>query len=178
MEAPVEAAQGLAPAGGSRAEVVEVPDDDSPPPGWDQWASFPTRSPEPQEGALVRQREGHMVAGGRGHGAEASSSRAGHSSQVEGAVGDPPVFADAQEEQKLWGELRSHGATLDRSLNEALRVHGGPAWRVFQVGRCCSFPSFPRFCALLLCRGAYGFRVVGDRSLSATPARSMMPSIG
>jgi hypothetical protein len=157
---------------------VEVPDDDSPPPGWDQWASFPTRSPEPQEGALVRQREGHMVAGGRGHGAEASSSRAGHSSQVEGAVGDPPVFADAQEEQKLWGELRSHGATLDRSLNEALRVHGGPAWRVFQVGRCCSFPSFPRFCALLLCRGAYGFRVVGDRSLSAAPARSMMPSIG
>jgi hypothetical protein len=21
-------------------------------------------------------------------------------------------------------------------LNEALRIHGGPAWRVFQVGRC------------------------------------------
>jgi hypothetical protein len=50
MEASVEAAQGLVPAGGSRAEVVEVPDDDSPPPGWDQWASFPTLSPEPQGG--------------------------------------------------------------------------------------------------------------------------------
>jgi hypothetical protein len=101
MEAPVEVAQGLAPAGGSRAEVVEVPDDDSPPPGWDQWASFPTLSPEPQKGALVRRREGHMVAWGRGHGGEASSSRAGHSAQVEGATGDPPAFADAQGEQEL-----------------------------------------------------------------------------
>jgi hypothetical protein len=50
VEAPVETAQGPVPAVGSWAEVVEVLDDDSPPPGWDQWASFPTRSPEPQEG--------------------------------------------------------------------------------------------------------------------------------
>jgi hypothetical protein len=50
---------------------------------------------------------------------------------VEGIAGDPPAFADAQGEQELWGELRSHGATLDRALNEALRVNGGPAWRVF-----------------------------------------------
>jgi hypothetical protein len=126
----------------------------------------------------VRRREGHMVAGGRGHGAEASSSRAGHSAQVEGAAGDPPAFADAQGEQELWGELRSHGATLNHALNEALRVHGGPAWRVFQVGCCCSFSSFPRFCALSLCRGAYGFRVVGDRSSSAVLATSTAPSIG
>jgi hypothetical protein len=33
VEAPAEAAQGPAPAGGSRAVVVEIPDDDSPPPG-------------------------------------------------------------------------------------------------------------------------------------------------
>jgi hypothetical protein len=46
VEAPVEAARAVAPAGDLRAEVVEV-SDDSPPPGWDQWASFPTRSPEP-----------------------------------------------------------------------------------------------------------------------------------
>jgi hypothetical protein len=76
---------------------------------------------------------------------------------VEGVADDPPAFTDAQEEQELWGELRSHGATLDRALNKALRVHGGPAWRVFQVGRCCSFSSFPRFCALSLYRDAYGF---------------------
>jgi hypothetical protein len=83
----------------------------------------------------VRRREGHMVAGGRGHGAEASSSRAGRSAPGEGHVGDPPAFADAQGEQELWGELRNHGAALDRALNEALRIHGGPAWRIFQVGR-------------------------------------------
>jgi hypothetical protein len=51
VEAQVEApAEGPAPAGGPRAEVVEVLDDDSPPPGWDQWASFPTRSPSPRRG--------------------------------------------------------------------------------------------------------------------------------
>jgi hypothetical protein len=112
VEAPAEAAQGPAPAGGSRAEVVEVLDDDSPPPGWDQWASFPTRSPEPQEGALVRRHEGHMVAGDRGHSAEASSSRAGHPAQVEGAAGDPPAFADARG-SRSFGE--SSGATAPRS---------------------------------------------------------------
>jgi hypothetical protein len=157
VEEPAEATQGPAPADSSRAAVVEIPDDDSPPPGWDQWVSFPTLSPESQEGALVRRRDGHMVAGGLGRGAEASSSRAGHSAQVEGVVGDPLAFADAQGEQELWGELRSHGATLDRALNEALRVHGGPAWRVFQVGHRCSFSSFPRFFVLSLYHDAYEF---------------------
>jgi hypothetical protein len=80
-----------------------------------------------------------MVAGGRGHGAEASSSRAGRPAQVEGAVDDPPAFVDARGEQELWGELRNHGATLNRTLNEALQVHGGPAWLVFQVGHGCLF---------------------------------------
>jgi hypothetical protein len=47
----------------------------------------------------------------------------------------PPHFADAQEEQQLWEELRDHGTSLNRALNEALRIHGGPAWRVFQVHR-------------------------------------------
>jgi hypothetical protein len=93
--------------------VVEIPDDDSPPPGWDQWVSFNTLSPESQEGALVRRREGHMVVRGRGHDAEASSSRAGHSAPVEGFAGDPPAFADAQGEQELWGELRNQGTALN-----------------------------------------------------------------
>jgi hypothetical protein len=77
-----------------------------------------------------------MVAGGQGHGAEASSSRAGRSAPGEGCIDGPPTLADAQEEQELWGELRDHGAALNRALNEALRIHGGPAWRVFQVRRC------------------------------------------
>jgi hypothetical protein len=42
-------------------------------------------------------------------------------------------FADAQAEQELWEELRDHGTSLNRALNEALRIHGGPAWRVFLV---------------------------------------------
>jgi hypothetical protein len=83
-----------------------------------------------------------MVAEGRGHGAEASSSRTGRSAQVEGIAGDPPAFADAQGEQELWGELRNHGAALDLALHEALRIHGSPAWRVFQVGCRCLLPFF------------------------------------
>jgi hypothetical protein len=81
-----------------------------------------------------------MVAGGRGHGAEASSSRAGRSASGEGRVDELPAFADAQEEQQLWEELRDHGAALNLALNEALRIHGGPAWRIFQVRRRCLFP--------------------------------------
>jgi hypothetical protein len=75
-----------------------------------------------------------MVAGGRGHSADCSSSRADCSALGGGRVGNPPAFADAQGEQELWGELRNHCAALDQALNEALRIHGGPAWRVFQVG--------------------------------------------
>jgi hypothetical protein len=37
-----------------------------------------------------------------------------------------PLFTDAQEEQQLWKELRGHGASLNRALNEALQIHGGP----------------------------------------------------
>jgi hypothetical protein len=54
-------------------------------------------------------------------------------------VDEPSAFADAQEEQQLWEELRNHDASLNRALNEALRIHGGPAWCVFQVRRCCLF---------------------------------------
>jgi regulator of replication initiation timing len=82
-----------------------------------------------------------MVAGGRGRGAEASSSHAGRSASGEGRVDEPPAFADAQEEQQLWGELRDHGVALNRALNEALQIHGGLAWRVFQVRHCCPFSS-------------------------------------
>jgi hypothetical protein len=46
VEASLEATQGAAPAGGSWAVVVEIPDDDSPPPGWDQWVSFSMPSPK------------------------------------------------------------------------------------------------------------------------------------
>jgi hypothetical protein len=69
---------------------------------------------------------------------------------VEEVADDPPAFADARGEQELWGELRSHGATLNRALNEALWVHGGPAWLVFLVGHGCLF-----FFHLSLLRAAF-----------------------
>jgi hypothetical protein len=56
---------------------------------------LPLPSPESQEGALVRRWDDHMVAGGRGHGAEASSSRADRSAPGEESVDEPPTFADA-----------------------------------------------------------------------------------
>jgi hypothetical protein len=40
-EAAVVEQQGPARAGSSQATAVEIPDDDVPPPGWDQWASLP-----------------------------------------------------------------------------------------------------------------------------------------
>jgi hypothetical protein len=77
------------------------------------------------------------------NGVEASSSRAalpasdaavvrpeqkrGHASAL------PTHFDEAQAEQALWQEFRDHGASLNNALNEALRIHGGPSWRVFQV---------------------------------------------
>jgi hypothetical protein len=66
-------------------------------------------------------------------------------------VDAPPHFADAQEEQQLWEELRDHDASLNRVLNEALRIHGGPAWRVFQVRRCSLA------CCFLLCSVVFSF---------------------
>jgi hypothetical protein len=98
-----------------------------------------------------------MVAGGRGHGAEASFSRASPSASGEGRVDESPAFADAQEEQQLWGELRDHGAALNRALNEALRIHGGPAWRVFQVRAAGFFLRFRHFPACSSRHDAYGF---------------------
>jgi hypothetical protein len=98
-----------------------------------------------------------MVAGGSRHGAKASSSRAAPwlERSSDGAEGgreyvDAPssLFADAQEEQQLWEELRGHDASLNQALNEALQIHGGPAWRIFQVRRCsCIVP--PDCCFLL-----------------------------
>jgi hypothetical protein len=91
-----------------------------------------------------------MVAGGSRCGVEASSSRAAPSSLGEERVDEPPAFTDAQEEQQLWAELRDHSASLNRALNEVLRIHGGPAWRVFQVKRCCLFSSISSFSCLFL----------------------------
>jgi hypothetical protein len=49
----------------------------------------------------------------------------------------PAHFDEAQAEQALWQEFRDHDTSLNNALNEALRIHGGLAWRVFQVRISC-----------------------------------------
>jgi hypothetical protein len=132
-----------APVDDSQAVVVEIPDDDVPPLGWDQWVSLPAPAPESPTGALAVGDDGGAMLGCPADGTGASSSRAtlpasggpaAHPEQERERTGAPPPhFVEVQAEQELWQELRDHGASLNRALNEVLRIHRGPAWRVFQV---------------------------------------------
>jgi hypothetical protein len=58
--------------GGPQVAVVDVPDDDVPLPGWDQWVSLPTPAPEPPTGVLVTTEGGCVMPRRPVHGAEAS----------------------------------------------------------------------------------------------------------
>jgi hypothetical protein len=64
-------------------------------------------------------------------GVGASYSRVGPAARLEQewehAAAPPAHFIEAQAEQGLWQELRDHDASLNRELNEALRIHGGPS---------------------------------------------------
>jgi hypothetical protein len=92
-----------------------------------------------------------LVAGGSRRGVEASSSHAAPPGSGEERVDEPPpLFADAQEEQQLWEELRDHGASLNRALNEALRIHGGPRVARFPGKMLLFFPLILSFPCLLL----------------------------
>jgi hypothetical protein len=105
------------------------------------------------------------------HDAEASSSCAtlpapdavaARSEQERRHAGALPAHLDeAHAGQALWQEFRDHGASLNNTLNEVLWIHGGPAWRVFQVCVSCwirsffpcrfrirAFPDFVFFCTL------------------------------
>jgi hypothetical protein len=65
-----------APVSGNQAAVVEILDNDTPPPGWDQWGSLPAPAPEPPTGVLVVRDDDGVMSGRPTDGAEASSSRA------------------------------------------------------------------------------------------------------
>jgi hypothetical protein len=122
-----------APIDDSQAAVVEIPDEDVPPPVWDQWVSLPAPAPEPPMGALVVRDDGGAALGCPADSAGALSSRAAlpasggpaaHPELERERAGAPPAhFVEAQAEQELWQELRDHGASLNRALNEALRIH-------------------------------------------------------
>jgi hypothetical protein len=51
----------------------------------------------------------------------------------EPASAPPAHFNEGQAEQVLWQEFRDHGASLNNALNEAVRIHAGPAWQIFKV---------------------------------------------
>jgi hypothetical protein len=60
-----------------QAAVVEIPEDDAPPPGWGQWENWPALAPEPAAGVLVVREDDRVVPQRPTQSAEASSSRAG-----------------------------------------------------------------------------------------------------
>jgi hypothetical protein len=132
-----------APADGNQVAVVDIPGDDAPPPGWGQWENLSAPALEPLAGVLVMREDGCVMSGHPMHGAKASSSRtalpaldgtAARPEQERERVSAPPThFSETQAEQALWEEFRDHGSSLNRALNEALRIHGGPAWYIFQV---------------------------------------------
>jgi hypothetical protein len=111
------------------------------------------------------------------------SSRAGLAARLEqereDADAPPAHFIEAQAEQGLWQELRDHGASLNRVLNEALRIHSGPAWRIFQVSwvswgfkiPSLTFSVFALFLTLTLLAS-----LVGGRSWSVGLASGTTPS--
>jgi hypothetical protein len=82
-----------------RAAVVEVLDDDVPPPGWDQWPSLPTSAPEASTGVLVVRDDGGAALGCPADGVGASSSHAGPATrpeQVQERAGAQPAhFVEA-----------------------------------------------------------------------------------
>jgi hypothetical protein len=65
------------PTAVDQAAVVEIPDDDAPPPGWGQWENWLAPAPEPAARALVMLEDGCVMPRHPTHDAEVSSSHAG-----------------------------------------------------------------------------------------------------
>jgi hypothetical protein len=148
------------PTAVDQAAVVEIPDDDAPPPGWGQWENWLAPVPEPAARALVMLEDGCVMPRHTTHDAEVSSSHAGlpapdvtvarPEQEREHASALPAHFNEAQAEQVLWQVFRDHGASLNNALNVALRIHAGPAWQIFKVRVFFRFwrppSSLPRSC--------------------------------
>jgi hypothetical protein len=64
------------PAAGDQAVVVEIPNDDAPPPGWGQWENWPAQVPEPPAWVLVMRKDDCVMPRQPTHSSEASSARA------------------------------------------------------------------------------------------------------
>jgi hypothetical protein len=92
---------------------------------------------------LVMRVDGCVMSQRPAHSAEASSSHATpptrdvavvHPEQgLHHADAPPTHFNEAQVKQVLWQEFRDHGVSINNTLTEALRIHGGPSIRLFEV---------------------------------------------
>jgi hypothetical protein len=175
-----------------QAAVVEIPDDDTPPPGWGQWENWPAPALEPAAGVLVVREDGRVVPPRLTNGGEASSSRAGLppppntivaglEQEREPAGAPPAYFNEAQAEQALWQEFRDHGASLNNALDEALRIHASSAWQIFKVRAFgVELEVFScRFCARAFSDLAFSHvSFIVDKSLRAAPEGGTTASIG
>jgi hypothetical protein len=61
VTATMPAPPASAPTAGDCAAVVDIPDDDTPPPGWVQWENRPAPAPEPVAGVLVVRADGCVM---------------------------------------------------------------------------------------------------------------------
>jgi hypothetical protein len=80
----------------------------------------------------------------------------------------------------MWQEFRDHGASLNNVLNEALRIHAGPAWQIFKVrALIVEFEVFSRcFCVRTFPDSAFSrISFIVDRSLRAGLERGITTSI-
>jgi hypothetical protein len=46
-------------------------------------------------------------------------------------------FSEAQAKHALWKEFHDHDISINNMLTEALRIHGGPSIRLFEVSVFC-----------------------------------------
>jgi hypothetical protein len=101
--------------------------------------SAPERTPE----VLVMWEDDCVMSQHPAHDAEALTSHAtppapdiavAHPEQGLRRAGTPPThFDEAQAKQVLWQEFRDHDISINNTLTEALRIHGGPSIRLFEV---------------------------------------------
>jgi hypothetical protein len=128
-----------AAAAGPGATVVEIPDDDDdvPLPGWDQWESMPASVPEASAEALVAHGGTGAALGARqtasGPRRRALDPRRTWSRGRRGLTPRRPTTSMLRQSRGFGRSSASTTPLLNRALDEALWIHGGPAWRTFQV---------------------------------------------
>jgi hypothetical protein len=107
----------------------------------------PALAPEHVSGVLVMREDDYVMARHPAHDPGASTSHtapptsnaavARPEQELRHAGSSPAHFDEAKAEQALWQEFRDYGASIDNVLTEALQVHGGASFHIFQVCVSC-----------------------------------------